>query len=107
MDNASKKSTFVVQSKTRQLVQLSLIKARWILRKVKHRWFDEKDKEIGMIASLDDLPKSTARLLEDELNRRYFAPVIEKVLSVKEEFGYTYSIYYLRNTSQEIIITNP
>ena len=43
-----------------------------------------------MIASLDDFPPKTARLLEEELNRRYFTPVIEKVLSVKEEFGYIY-----------------
>ena len=48
MDHASKKSKFMVQSKTRQRLMLSLIKARWILRKLKHRWSDEKDKEINL-----------------------------------------------------------
>jgi predicted peptidase len=48
MDNASKRSTFVVQSKTRHLLQLSLVYARWILRKLKRRWSDENEKAINL-----------------------------------------------------------
>ena len=51
---------------------------------------DGEDNEIGMIVSLDDLPGDTARLLEEELDQRYFAPVIDKIVSLKEEFGYIY-----------------
>ena len=51
---------------------------------------DGEDHEIGIIMSLDDLPVDTARLLDEELDRRYFAPVIEKIVSLKEEFGYIY-----------------
>ncbi len=48
MDNTLKKSTFVVQSKTRHLFQLSQIYARWILRKLKHRWSDENEQAINL-----------------------------------------------------------
>jgi predicted peptidase len=48
MDNASGKSKFMVQSKTRQILQLSLVYARWILRKLKHRWSGEKEKAINL-----------------------------------------------------------
>ncbi|HEY4390042.1 MAG TPA: DUF1854 domain-containing protein [Paenibacillus sp.] len=48
------------------------------------------NEEIGMIRSLDDFPEETQRLLEEQVQLRYFAPEITKVLSVKEEFGYSY-----------------
>ncbi|QHW34882.1 DUF1854 domain-containing protein [Paenibacillus rhizovicinus] len=49
-----------------------------------------ENKEIGMIRSLDDFPEETAKLLEEQVRIRYFAPEITKVLRVKEEFGYAY-----------------
>jgi hypothetical protein len=49
------------------------------------------NKEIGMIKSLDDdFPEVTVKLLEEQIALRYFAPVITKVNSIKEEFGYSY-----------------
>lgn len=47
-------------------------------------------KEIGVIKSIDDFPKETVKLIEIELERRYFTPVIEKINSIREEFGYYY-----------------
>lgn len=49
-----------------------------------------ENEEIGMIRSLDEFPKETQELLEEQVQLRYFAPEITKVLSVKEEFGYSY-----------------
>ncbi|KHF33257.1 hypothetical protein CM49_04489 [Paenibacillus sp. P1XP2] len=49
-----------------------------------------ENEEIGMIRSLDEFPKETQELLEKQVQLRYFAPEITKVLSVKEEFGYSY-----------------
>ena len=46
--------------------------------------------EIGMIASIDDFPAETARLLEEFIRLRYYAPVITKVVRIREEFGYSY-----------------
>lgn len=49
------------------------------------------NKEIGMIKSLDDdFPGDVASQLEEFINLRYFAPVITKVNTIKEEFGYSY-----------------
>lgn len=49
-----------------------------------------ENKEIGMIKSLDDFPQDTAKLLEEQIRIRYFAPEITKVVKIKEEFGYSY-----------------
>lgn len=46
--------------------------------------------EIGMVRSLDDVDASTGKLLESQIQMRYFAPAITRLLSVKEEFGYSY-----------------
>ncbi|NLY69101.1 MAG: DUF1854 domain-containing protein [Clostridiales bacterium] len=49
-----------------------------------------KGQEIGMIRRLSDFDEETVRLIREELNRRYFSPVIKKIYSVKEKFGYSY-----------------
>ena len=51
---------------------------------------DGDDNEIGIIADLADLPKKTACLVVEELERRYFTPVIREIKSLKQEFGYVY-----------------
>lgn len=48
------------------------------------------NKEIGMVRSLDDVDGATAKLLEKQIQIRYYAPSITKLLAVKEEFGYSY-----------------
>lgn len=49
-----------------------------------------ENKEVGMIKSLHDFPRETVQLLEEQINFRYFAPSINKVITVKEEFGYSF-----------------
>jgi len=51
---------------------------------------DMDGNEIGMIKDLRAFDEATVRLLERELERRYFTPVIRRIESVKEEFGYWY-----------------
>ncbi|MDI6617111.1 MAG: DUF1854 domain-containing protein [Clostridiales bacterium] len=51
---------------------------------------DEEDKEIGIIRNIEDFPDDAVKLFEEEFKRRYFAPVIKKINSVKDEFGYSY-----------------
>ncbi len=43
--------------------------------------------EIGFIRRLDDFPKETVDLLEEELKKRYFIPKILKIEKLKEELG--------------------
>lgn len=51
---------------------------------------DREGDEIGIVESLDDLTPAQAALVRDELDRRYFTPQIQRVESLKEEFGYSY-----------------
>ena len=51
---------------------------------------DREGDEIGIVESLADLAPEQAALLGDELDRRYFTPLIERVEALKEEFGYSY-----------------
>lgn len=46
--------------------------------------------EIGMIRRLSDFDADTQALINAELDLRYFTPVIQKITSVKDKFGYSY-----------------
>ena len=48
---------------------------------------DGDDKDIGVLATLQGLDKGSHAIIEEELERRYFTPRIERVLTVSEEFG--------------------
>ena len=53
----------------------------------------ERAREIGVINDLKkDFDRATGRAIEEQLNVRYFTPVITKLLSVKEESGYAYFV---------------
>lgn len=51
---------------------------------------DDKEKEIGIIADLSEFPSDQANLVQAELERRYFTPIIERIAKMKEEFGHIY-----------------
>lgn len=51
---------------------------------------DPDENEIGIIRSLDDYDKKTVELLRHFLGLRYFAPKIDKINSIRDEFGYTF-----------------
>lgn len=52
---------------------------------------DEKAKEIGIIKDLDrDVDRETAAMLTEQMNLRYFTPVIESIIDIKDEYGYAY-----------------
>lgn len=51
---------------------------------------NEEQEEIGIIRRLDDFSGEGRALLEEELNRRYYAPIIEEILQVKERYGFSY-----------------
>ncbi len=52
--------------------------------------YSSEDKEIGLIRSLADLDKSSRILVDKELERRYFVPVIERVVSTRMQFGFVH-----------------
>lgn len=51
---------------------------------------DEHSKEIGIIENMKDVTKETAQMLTEQLNLRYFTPIITKIINIKEEYGYAY-----------------
>lgn len=51
---------------------------------------DKDKKEVGVIQNLNDLDETSRKLLEKELDRRYFLPEIKKIIDIKEEFNYTF-----------------
>lgn len=46
--------------------------------------------EIGIIRRVSDFDEETQGLLCNELQRRYYSPVIKQILSVKERYGFSY-----------------
>ncbi len=51
---------------------------------------DEHSKEIGVIEDMKQISKETRKMLEEQLNLRYFTPIITKVINIKDEYGYAY-----------------
>jgi len=51
---------------------------------------DKDLKEIGLIKRIDDFPEDIAFILKNELTRKYYAPKVEKIISVKERYGFSY-----------------
>ncbi len=51
---------------------------------------DGEEEEVGMIRSVDLFGDETRTLLTEELERRYYAPVILHIVSLKERYGFSY-----------------
>lgn len=52
---------------------------------------DEKAKEIGVIMNLQqDVSEESKKMLEEQLNLRYFTPKIDKIIDIKDEYGFAY-----------------
>lgn len=47
-------------------------------------------KEIGLIYDIADFDEETTRLLRTELERKYYAPVVTAIHSLKERYGFSY-----------------
>ena len=58
---------------------------------------DGAGKDIGMIRDPSRLDAESRTLIAEELELRYFVPVVEEVLDVKEEFG---TIYWTLRTTR-------
>ncbi len=54
------------------------------------RTVNERSKEIGIVNDMADFDEETRKMLREQLNLRYFTPIITKVVSIRDEFGYSY-----------------
>lgn len=51
---------------------------------------DGDGKELALIEKLDDLSEEQRVLIRKELDRKYYYPVIKRILSVNERYGFSY-----------------
>ena len=63
--------------------------------------------EIGMIRNLNTFDKATVDLINAELDIRYFTPVIHRITSAKEKFGYNYWEAETSAGKVSIVLNNP
>ncbi len=54
------------------------------------RTCEERSKEIGIIEDLAKLDKDTLAMIREQLNLRYFTPVITKIYNIKDRHGFAY-----------------
>lgn len=66
-----------------------------------------KGEEIGMIEHLFDFGAEAQALIQEELERRYFAPEIKKIHSLHEKYGYLYFDVTTSAGRSEFIMSNP
>lgn len=60
-------------------------------------FLDGAGKDIGLLTDPGPLEPESRRIVDEELEKRYFVPVVERVISVKEEFG---TIYWTVDTDR-------
>lgn len=63
--------------------------------------------EIGMIRNVNIFDKDTVALLNAELELRYFTPIIQKITSAKEKFGYNYWEAETTAGNVSLVLNNP
>jgi hypothetical protein len=69
-------------------------------------FLDGAGKDIGLLQDPTLLDPASRQIVDEELDRRYFVPVIERVHSVKEEFGTIYWKVETDRGEKEIIVRN-
>jgi len=50
----------------------------------------ENSKEVGLIYDIADFDEETTRLLQTELERKYYSPTVASIESLKERYGFSY-----------------
>ena len=69
-------------------------------------FLDGDGKDIGLLHDPGHLDPESRQIVEEELEKRYFVPVVERVLTVKEEFGTIYWTVETDRGPKDIIVRN-
>jgi hypothetical protein len=69
-------------------------------------FLDGAGKDVGLLYDPSLLDPDSRKVVEEELEKRYFVPVVERVLTVKEEFGTVYWTVETDRGQKEIIVRN-
>jgi len=69
-------------------------------------FLDGDGKDIGLLHDPGQLDPESRQIVEEELEKRYFVPIVERVLTIKEEFGTIYWTVETDRGQKEIIVRN-
>ena len=69
-------------------------------------FLDGAGKDVGLLIEPDQLDAESRRIVEEELEKRYFVPVVERVISVREEFGTIYWTVETDRGEKELVARN-
>lgn len=69
-------------------------------------FLDGAGKDMGLIHDPSLLDPESRKVMEEELEKRYFVPLVERVLNVKEEYGTVYWTVETDRGEKEIIVRN-
>jgi hypothetical protein len=67
---------------------------------------DGNGNDIGLIVDPGELDEDSQRVVAEHLELRYFTPVVERVLSVKEEFGTVYWTFQTTRGVKDVVARN-
>src|SRR3990170_713015 len=65
---------------------------------------EDEHTEIGVIADISQLDEESQETVKRELRLHYFVPVIRKVVSIREEFGFLYWLVDTDRGTKEFIM---
>ncbi len=69
-------------------------------------FLDGSGKDVGLLIDPDPVDADSRKVMDEELEKRYFVPVVERVISVKEEFGTVYWVVETDRGEKDIIARN-
>ena len=69
-------------------------------------FLDGAGKDIGLLYDPSQLDPESRQIVDEELDKRYFVPVVKRVLTIKEEFGTIYWSVETDRGQKEIIVRN-
>ena len=69
-------------------------------------FLDGAGKDVGMLHDPDLLDSESRKIVADELEKRYFVPLVERIVTVKEEFGTVYWTVETDRGRKEIVVRN-
>lgn len=69
-------------------------------------FLDGAGKDIGILYDPNLLDEKSRHVVQEELEKRYFVPIVERVVSIKEEFGTIYWTLETDRGTKEIVVRN-
>jgi hypothetical protein len=69
-------------------------------------FLDGAGKDVGILHDPGLLDPESRKVVEEELEKRYFVPIVERVTAVKEEFGTIYWTVETDRGTKEIVVRN-